>query len=387
MRAFVFTDPALASHARQFVWLDLDTDETTNEPVLRRYEADALPTFLVVDPRSEAVVLRWVGSLTLSQLDAFLEEARSALRGPGSAGSPEEVALARADALYGARKYAEAAVAYEAALAAAPPQWPRYSRAVEALLYCYQSTDAPAPAVALARKARARLAGTPSALTVALGGLDSALALPKDDPGRSAAILEMEADLRAAIADPKVESAADDRSGAYSSLVEACRQTGDEAAARKVAAEWAAFLEAEAAKARSAEERAVFDSHRLSAYLALGEPERALAMLEASERALPRDYNPPNRLARAYASLQRWQEALAASARAEALASGRAKLRVLSLRVTLLQEKGDLQAARRTCDQAIAFGESLPESERPAKAIEQLRKRREALGTPKAKKG
>jgi tetratricopeptide (TPR) repeat protein len=387
MRAFVFTDPALASHARQFVWLDLDTDETANAPVLARYEADALPTFLVVDPRSEAVVLRWVGSFTLPQLDAFLEEARSALRGPGSTSSPEEVALARADTLYGARKYAEAATAYEQALAQAPPQWPRYSRAVEALLYCYQSTDAPAPAVALARKARARLAGTPSALTVGLGGLDSALALPRDDPGRSAAIAEMEANLRAVIADPLVQSAADDRSGAFSSLLQARQEAGDGPGAKQVAARWAAFLEAEAAKARSPEERAVFDSHRLSAYLALGEPERALAMLEASERELPRDYNPPNRLARAYASLKRWKQALAASARAEALATGRAKLRVLSLRVTLLQEKGDLAAARRTCDQAIAFGESLPENERPVKTIEQLRKRREALGAPRATRG
>lgn len=387
MRAFVLTDPALASHAGQFVWLDLNTDLTTNESVLQKHEADALPTFLVVDPKDETVVLRWVGSLTLPQLEAFLEEARAAVRGTGGAASPADVALARADGLYGARQYAEAAAAYREALAQAPPGWPRYSRAVEALLYSYQSTEKYEQAVELAREAQSRLAGTPSALTVSLGGLDSALELPKDNPGRAAAIAEMEVGLRAAVADPKVAVAADDRSGAYSSLLQARKQAGDEEGAKTVAAEWAAFLEVEAAKASSPEERAVFDSHRLSAYLALGEPARALSMLEASEKALPRDYNPPNRLARAYGSLKEWDKALAASSRAAALASGRAKLRVLGLRASLLQEKGDVGAARQTFDEAIAFGESLPADERPVKAIEQLRKQREKLDAPEPSKG
>ena len=66
MRAFVLTDPALASQAGRFVWLELNTDLTANEPVLRKHEADALPTFLVVDPKDERVVLRWVGSFTVA---------------------------------------------------------------------------------------------------------------------------------------------------------------------------------------------------------------------------------------------------------------------------------------------------------------------------------
>jgi hypothetical protein len=382
MRAFVLTDPALASHAGQFVWLDLDTDVTVNEPALQKHEADALPTFMVVDPKSERVVLRWVGSLTVPQLDAFLEEARSTLRGRGEAASPDDTMLVRADELYGARQYAEAAVAYREALAATRARGPRYDRTVEALLYSYQSTQAFADAVALAREAGPRVAGSPSALTVSLGGLDSALGLPRDAPGRADAIAEMEAAVRAALADPTVQVAADDRSGAFGSLLRARRQAGDEEGAKKVASEWASFLEQQAREARSPEERAVFDSHRLSAYLALGEPGRAIAMLQASERELPRDYNPPNRLARAYASLKQWDDALAASSRAEGLAQGRAKLRVLALRADLLEEKGDSQAALRTYDEAIAVGEALAADERPTKTIEQLRKQREKLAGP-----
>jgi hypothetical protein len=381
MRAFVLTDPALASQAGRFVWLELNTDLSANEPVLWKHEADALPTFLVVDPKDEKVVLRWVGSFTVPQADAFLAEAHEKARGTAPPASPADVALDRADRLYGAREYGAAASAYREALAAAATGWPREARAVEALLYCLQSTEAWPQAIALAGERLKHLAGTPSALVVATGGLDSALELPEDDPGRAAAVAALEAELRKTLADPRVTAAADDRSIAYSSLLAARKRAADPAGTRQVAAEWAAFLEAQASKAKDPDERAVFDSHRLSAYLELGEPQRAVTMLRASERDLPRDYNPPNRLARAYAALRQWKEALAASSRAEALASGRAKLRVLATRAELLQQKGDPAAARRTYDEAIAFGESLPADERPAKQIEQLRKQRAKLAS------
>src|SRR5512140_1210705 len=138
MRAFVFTDPALASRAGQFVWLDLNTDETANETVLQKHQADALPTFLVVDPKDESVVLRWVGSFTVPQADAFLEEAREKLRAAAAPASPADAALDRADRLYGARDYAAAAAVYREALQAARAGWRPFNRAVEALLYCYQ---------------------------------------------------------------------------------------------------------------------------------------------------------------------------------------------------------------------------------------------------------
>src|SRR5512143_3830078 len=379
MRAFVFSDPALASHAGQFVWLELNTDRSENEAVLQRHEADALPTFLVVDPKDEAVVLRWVGSFTIAQAEAFLEEAREKLRSARAPASAADAALDRADRLYGKRDYATAAAAYREALAAAEPGWPRFPRAVEALLYSYQSTRAYTEAVALARETLPRLSGSPSALVVGTGGLDSALELPKEAPGRAEAVAGLETALARAIADPSLVAAADDRSGAFGSLVSARRDAGDRPGALRVAAEWAAFLEGEAARAKGPDERAVFDAHRLTAYLQLGQPQRAIPMLEQSQRDLPGDYNPPSRLARAFAELGEWDRSLAASSRAVALASGRAKLRVLAARAGLLKQKGDGDGARRTYDEAIAFGESLPEAERPTKQIERLRAQRDEL--------
>jgi tetratricopeptide (TPR) repeat protein len=384
MKAFVLTDPALTSHAGQFVWLELNTDLTENWEALQRHEADAMPTYMVVDPKDEKVALRWVGSFTVAQAEAFLEEARLKVAGQTEPATPADAALARADKLYGARDYAAAAPAYREALAAAPAGWPRYNRAVEALLYSYQATDAYKDAVALAREALPRVAGTPSALIVGIGGLDSALELPKEEPGRAETIAALEAELRKAVEDKAIQAAADDRSGAYLSLLAARKRAGDAEGAKKIAGELAAFLEGEAAKAKTPDQRAVFDSHRLSAYLELGQPERAIPMLEESAKDLPGDYNPPNRLARAYAAMKQWDKAMAASAQAVSLANGRAKLRVLSARASLFQEKGDLEGARRSYDEAIAFGESLPAAERPTKQIEQLRKQRDKLSEKKA---
>ena len=383
MRAFVFADPALASHAGQFVWLDLNTDRTENEAALEKHQADALPTFLVVDPKDEQVVLRWVGSFTVPQAEAFLEEARQKTSAR-AASSPADAALDRADRLYGARDFKAAIPAYREALAIAKAGWGPRNRAIEALLYSYQSTDAWADAVTLAHQTLPSLAGTPSALVVGTGGLDSALSLPQDAPGRGAAVASLEAALTAATADPKLQAAADDRSGAYGSLLAARKQAGDPDGARRIASLWAGFLEAEAARAQGPDARAVFDSHRLSAYLELDQPERAIPMLEASERDLPEDYNPPNRLARAWASSKQWDKAIAASQRAEALASGRAKLRVLAARAGIYSEKGDKEAARRTYEEAVAYGESLPPAERPEKQLEQLRKQRDKLASQAA---
>jgi tetratricopeptide (TPR) repeat protein len=379
MRAFVLGDQALSSQAGRFVWLELNTDLTANAAVLEKHEADALPTYLVVDPKDETVVLRWVGSFTVPQAETFLQEARDEMAGAAPPATPADAALARADHLYGARDYKGAAAAYREALATLPAPGPRYNRAIEALLFSFQQSDAPAEAIALVREALPRVGKTPSAIVVSLGGLDSALSLPKEDATRAATIAEMEAAVRVALADPAIRAAADDRSGAYLSLLQARKDAKDAEGAARVAAELAAFLEGEAAKATTPDARAVFDSHRMTAYLELGQPEKAVAMLEASAKDLPGDYNPPNRLVRAYAAQKRWDDALAASRKAAALATGRAKIRVLTTRASVMQEKGDKSAAVAAYDEAIAYALSLPEAERPAKQLEGLKKQRERL--------
>ena len=376
MRAFVFTDETLASLAGRFVWLAVDVEKSKNAPVRKKFPVQALPTYFVVDPTNETVILRWVGGASVSQLRQMLGNARQVFerRGP-----PEEQVLARADRLYGEGKSAEAAAAYREALSAAPADWPHYSRAVESVLFALSQSGDHATCARVAHEAYPRLRGTPSSANVAASGLDCALSLPAQDSLRAKLVAEFEGYAREVVSNSKLVLAADDRSGVYGTLVGARQDAGDSTGAKQVAEEWASFLDAEAARAKTPEGRAVFDSHRLGAYLELGEPERALPMLQASERDLPDDYNPPARLATAYKAMKRWDEALAASDRALEKAYGPRKILILRTRSEIYQGRGDAAAARRTLEEAVRFAEALPEGQRSEATIASLKKRLEAF--------
>src|SRR6185295_2627267 len=116
MRAFVFTDASLERRAGQFVWLAIDTERPENAPFKRKYPVDALPTFFVLDPKTESAALRWVGGATVGQLQKILDDGRRAVAGSGGAGHGVEEVLARADRLYAKNENAEAAKLYREAL-------------------------------------------------------------------------------------------------------------------------------------------------------------------------------------------------------------------------------------------------------------------------------
>jgi tetratricopeptide (TPR) repeat protein len=394
MRAFVFTDPALASHAGRFVWLDIDIDRPQNAAFLEKFPIDALPTFLVIDPADEVVARRWVGSLTVAQLQGFLDEASATtgkprvrviwgtLVDPGMSPhrhSTATEALDHADSLCADGGSAEAAVDYQVALALAPADWPHYGRAVTSLLGVLEDIQAHELTVTIAREALLRLGQAPYSLAVAVAGLDAALALSVDRSDRQRVVSHFESTVRRRLEKPPPDVSADDISSAYGSLVEARKQAKDPEGARGTAEQWASYLEAEAARAKTPDQRAVFDSHRLSAYLELGRPERAIPMLEASERDRPDDYNPPARLAVAYERLKRWDEALAASDRALAKVYGPRRLRVLLVRADIHAGRGDKAAAKGALAEAVAFAEGLPAGQRSEKTIESLRARLRAL--------
>ena len=116
MRAFVFTDPALTSRAGQFVWLELNVDDERNAAHRERLAVEALPTFYVLNPVDESVVMQRVDGMTVAEMGSFLDEARAAATGTAPS-SPAEAALLRADRLNGEGKKADAATAYREALA------------------------------------------------------------------------------------------------------------------------------------------------------------------------------------------------------------------------------------------------------------------------------
>jgi tetratricopeptide (TPR) repeat protein len=376
MKAYVFTDKALQRHAGRFVWLSLDVEKAQNAPYKKKYGADALPMYFVVDPKTEKVALRWVGGATVPQLQKILADGLAAIE--GNARGVEEV-LARADRSYADAEYGKAAADYEEALRVAPRDWPRAARATESLLYAQYQTKDWAGCAKTAREAWPRLRRTSSAANVAASGLSCALELPAENSSRADLVKSLAAASREIIAKPRKDLAADDVSAVYETLASERQDAKDGEGRKKVLQERAKFLEAAAARAKIPDARAVFDSHRLGTYLELAEPERAIAMLRASERDLPNDYNPPARLAVAYRAMKKYDEALAASDRALAKAYGPRKLGILQTRADIYREMGDGAAARRTIEQAVELAESLPEGQRSERTIVALKKKLEAM--------
>jgi len=386
MQAYVYTDAKLAPFAGSFVWLAIDTEKPGNAATVAKFPVGAWPSMYVIDPRTETVTFRWTGSATIEQLVRFLEEARAPAAGksltPGAAEAASlQGGLEEADRLYGAAAWDKAATAYAAVIARAPTPWTPLPRVADAYLFSLQKADRGAECAGAARELLPRIAGTPSSASVAAVGLDCAVGLEAGAAGRSAVIADLERAARAALDDPALGIADDDRSGLYISLIGAREDAKDEVGKKRLSGEWIALLERAAAKAPTPAARAVFDSHRLSAYLEIGEPQRAIPMLEASERDFPGDYNPPARLAVAYRAMKEFPRALAASDRALAKAYGPRRLGILRTRARIEDESGDRTAARATLESTIAEARSMPAGQVSERTLAAIRKELEALAS------
>jgi tetratricopeptide (TPR) repeat protein len=388
MRAFVFTDARLSSDAGQVVWLSINTEQKKNVAFLKKYPIPALPSFFVLDPSDETVALRWIGGASVTQVHSILADGRATIarrRATAVGESSADALLAQADRAFGEGRDGEAGSLYLASLRAAPAEWAPYARVVESALFCLSSVDSARAGVELAESAYERLRATPSVANVVSYGLGSAVALPDSAPDKAAWRSSFEARARTFLADQTLPVSADDKSGVYGSLIEARSSAGDSAGAHALTVEWAAFLEGAAARAATSEQRAVFDPHRVSAYIELHQPEKAIPMLEESARDFPQDYNPPARLAIAYKEMRRYDAALAASDRAMALVYGPRKLRVYAVRIDILTAMGDAARARSTLVEEIAYAEALPDGQRSERAIASLKKKLEAMNAEAAK--
>lgn len=380
MRAFVFTDAALASEAGRFVWLALDVENVKNAAARKTYPAVALPTYLLLDPVDGSVARRWVGGMTVAQLQAFLHTGEAAVAAR-RAGASDLLALA--DRAYAAGDYAAAAVAFDSVFAHPEvlSDFGDYARAAEAALFSYSMTDRNDAGLAIAGRAMAHLGRSTTGASAAAQGLGFALALPDTVADRAGRIAMFETTTRAFLVDSTIALSGDDRSGMLGVLLEARQDAKDEEGAKAAAAAWASHLEAAAKEAATPDGSAVYDSHRLSAYLEMGTPEKAVAMLEASEKALPGDYNPPFRLAVALNALKRWDEAIAATGRALALAYGPRKIRIYMTRADAQAGRGDVAAARATLEETLAYARSLPEGQVSAATFASLERKRDGLVT------
>ncbi len=371
MRANVLPDVRRTRLAGRFVWLSIDTEQPRNAVFLERFPIQSYPTFLVIDPRSEEPLLKWLGSASAKQLEKLLADARRQGR------SGPEAILARADRAQAEGRVDDAVPAYLQALARAGPRWSLRPRAVESLVLALSSAGQQQGCAQAARDEAPRLPRGASFANAVATGLGCALAAPADALWRPGALSALEPLAREAVALPGL--LADDRAGLFDALVDARGVAGDERGAHAIALRWWAFLEDDGRRARTAEARAALDGMRVAAARACADPARALPALEASEKELPADYNPPARRAALLLDLGRLDEARAAAERALRLAYGPRKLKLYQLAVKVLERQGDRAALAAALDEALAFASTLPTPQRDDRVLAALHARRDQL--------
>jgi thioredoxin-like negative regulator of GroEL len=365
LRAYVFPDPALRRFASRFVWLSLDTERAQNASVVERLGVRELPTLFVIDAASEATTLARPGSLTATELATFLDES---LRPPARDESRADADLRRARRAAGAGHEDEAIEAYRATVAEAPAEWAGRPEAIDALVTALHAagrraecaqTAADAVAAMPPGTARADVlrAGIECAIPKAEGTGESSGDVERAPPARLEALAAFGERVAADGSDPIL---ADDRSDLFDHVVDAWTSLHRPENVRRVAGAWARLLEGEAARATTPAARAVFDAHRVAAYVALGTPERAIPMLEQSARDFPGDYNPPARLGRVFLAVGRPGAAVDALERALRLAYGPRKLSLWSLQADAYLANGDRAGARRALGSALAFADAQP---------------------------
>jgi hypothetical protein len=353
--------------------LALDTEKPESAAFLSRYSMQVWPTLWVIDAKTETPALKWLGSATAKELAELLRDTETGI-GTGRPDGEALAALLRGNQASAAGNREDAAKEYEAALVAAPPRWEKRPQAVEALVARLDELKRDAECTDVALREMAKLPGGTSLANVGLGGLDCARRSPAGSTANKGAAPLARAVEQIAL-DETVPILADDRSGLFESTIDARQEDGDAKGAQALAASWADFLERQARAAPTPQARAVFDAHRVLAYIALGDPARALPMLAESEKDFPRDYNPPARMAKALLELKRYDDGLAAVGRALALGYGPRKMRLYLLCADLLVAKGDRAGAAAVLREAAAYAAGLPADEKPKRDLAEVEKR------------
>jgi thiol-disulfide isomerase/thioredoxin len=377
MRSYVFTDDRVKALAGRFVWLAIDTEKPGNADFVARYPMQFWPTLWVVDAKTEQPALKWLGSATAPEMVSLLEDTAAGVT-TGTGEGEAAAALLRGEHASASGAHADAIREYRAALEGAPPKWTKRGRVDEALVAELWAKKDDAACAALADAEMAKIAPGTSLANVGLMGLECARRSPRGTPGHDAAARLARAVEQIAL-DPSVPILDDDRSGLFEEVVDDRNEDHDPVGAASLATSWAAMLDARAAEATTPAARAVFDAHRMLAYVALGNPARVLPMLEQSEKDFPDDYNAPARIARIDLELHRYDDAAAAAGRALAKGYGPRKLKIYLLLADILKAKGDAVGLSRTVDEALLFARSLPETERPAGLMRELETRRGAV--------
>jgi len=344
MQRFVMSDPGMKPVADEVVWASIETETQKNRPAVEQFPLDVWPTFLVVDPESESVLGRWLGSASVKDLRAFVQEGVRAYRARGAKPEAAEAAQREGDAARIKGDQEASAAAYARALELSKPGDPQRPERLALLANALRKARTPEAARSCVQLALKELknTGDSSIATDFLGfGQACAEQLPNGDAEGKKLVAASIDRLREVLAKKDAPLAADDRSDALANLAELLDQAGRHEEAVRTMQERARLLEKAAAAAPDATMASTFDPHRTDTYLYLNRAPKAEQLLAQRENEMPSDYNPPARLARVYLVEKKLPEAEAAVDRALAkMPRSQRRIGILGLKAQILKAEG-----------------------------------------------
>jgi hypothetical protein len=327
--------------ASAVVWTSVETERERNKGVVEKYPVDAWPTFLIVDPESETVLGRFLGSGTVQDLRTFVQDGVRAFGEKGKPADPAWAAQREGDAARNRGDLKATAAAYGRAVQRSRPddrQRPeRLNLYLSALLREKDYRTCVQTGLKEARNTPASVLGA----DFQSYAFNCAENLPKGDPEAVRMHDLAIARLREILAREDAGLAADDRSDALANLSEMLDAKGAHPEAVAAMEERARVLEKAAAAAPDATMASTFDAHRMETYLYLKEPGKAERLLAQREKEMPDDYNPPARLARVLFTEKKLPEAEGAVDRALAkMDRGQRRVGILALKAKILEAEG-----------------------------------------------
>jgi hypothetical protein len=147
------------------------------------------------------------------------------------------------------------------------------------------------------------------------------------------------------------------------SLRETMDALGDKAGAKAIATQQAKLLDDTAAKAPTPLAAMTYNWPRAEVYVYLGKPLDLVPALEKSASDLPKEYDPPARLAWLYWKAKQPADAATWADKALALAYGPRKARLYGMRADIAAAAGDKAAEKSFREQAVKQYESLPKGQ------------------------
>ena len=365
MKRYVFADAGFTPAGEAAVFASIDQERPVNRAVVAKIKVEGLPTFLLLDPKDESVMGRWLGSGSVADLRGFVEQGAQELQAKGSAESPWSLAR-QGDAAQLRDDWTNAVQAYEAALARMAQGDRLRPQLLVKLASALGHLGTPAAKARCTALGAAELAHTGNG-SLAADFASGAVGCSENEELRARAQVL----LQRLAADQGAPLAADDRSDMLGTLTGWLDEEKRHDEAVAAAQRRKAVLLAAQKAAPDAETASTFDPHLAETLLYLGEAAQAEALLAGREKEMPADYNPPVRLANVLLREKKLPEAEQAIDRGLALMpDGPRKLGALGLKARILAAAGKPQAD--TLRAELTLLRQLPETLRRPKLEEQL---------------